>query len=203
MSRSAGQPPGKAVLIEASVLQPSRRTGVAPCRIHLPPISRRQFLSGSLAAWAGLLLPRASWAADEPADPNRWALMADTHIRQLRDDLQAGGKLSAHFRQVGREILALDRRPAGAILAGDCAFMQGDTADYATLVDLVKPLRAGGIPMHFTLGNHDHHANFCRAVADQRPPREAVAAVPGKYILGVGNAARQLVPARLAGEALG
>jgi 3',5'-cyclic AMP phosphodiesterase CpdA len=148
--------------------------------IHLPAISRRQFLSGSLAA--GLLLPRSSWAADAPADPNRWALMADTHIWQRRNGVQSGVNMAANFSQAGREILALDRRPAGAIVAGDCAFMQGDAADYAVLVDLVKPIRAGGIPMHFALGNHDHHGNFRRTVADQRPPGEAVAAVPGKYV---------------------
>ena len=153
-----------------------------PMPIHLPPISRRRFLSGSLAAGAGLLLQRASWAADAPADPNRWALMADTHIWQRRNGVHSGVNMAANFRQARQEILALDRRPAGAIVAGDCAFMQGDTSDYATLVDLVKPLRAGGIPMHFALGNHDHHANFRRAVADQRPPQEAVAEVPDKYI---------------------
>ena len=53
--------------------------------IQLPPISRRRFLAGSLAAGAGMLLPRRLLADDVPVDPNRFALLADTHVWEHRD----------------------------------------------------------------------------------------------------------------------
>ena len=52
--------------------------------IILPPITRRQFIKGSLAlGGTAMLSPRALVAADSERaglDPNRVALLADTHI---------------------------------------------------------------------------------------------------------------------------
>jgi 3',5'-cyclic-AMP phosphodiesterase len=132
------------------------------------PITRRRFLAGSLAAGAGLLLPRPLRAAAPAADPNRWALLADTHIWEDREKLHNGVKPADHFVQVTREILALDPRPAGLLIAGDCVFLDGHAADYAVLADVVKPLRAAGIPLHFLLGNHDNRENFWAAFPEEK-----------------------------------
>jgi hypothetical protein len=138
--------------------------------IYLPPLSRRRFLQGSLAATAGLMLPSESWAAERPADANRWALLADTHIWEHRDGLRNGTKPADNLVQVAAEILALDPRPAGVIVVGDTVFLEGHAADYAMFRCLVQPLREAGIPLHIALGNHDHRANFWAAFPEIKPP---------------------------------
>ncbi len=166
--------------------------------IHLPPISRRQFLAGSLAAGAGLLLPGTAEAA-AAADPNRWALLADTHIWERRDGLYREVKPAENLAQARGEILALKPPPAAAIVAGDTAFLQGHAADYAVLLDLVKPIRTAGVPVHLALGNHDDRDNFHKAIAAAEPKAPAVAG--GRQVRRrAGDAAGELVPVGLAGQ---
>ena len=148
--------------------------------IHLPPISRRQFLAGSLAAGAGLLLPDKADAA-AAADPDRWALLADTHIWERRDGLYREVKPAENLAQARGEILALNPPPAAAIVAGDTAFLQGHAADYAVLLDLVKPIRTAGVPVHLALGNHDDRDNFRKAIAVAEP-KTAPSPVAGKCV---------------------
>jgi 3',5'-cyclic AMP phosphodiesterase CpdA len=136
--------------------------------IHLPPINRRRFLAGSLAAGAGLLLPRPL-LADQPVDPNCFMLLADPHIPPGRDQVCRGIKPGRALEQVGREILARDVRPAGAIIAGDCACLQGTPGDYAMLRTLLAPLRQAGMPIHLALGNHDQREHFLAAFPDAKP----------------------------------
>ena len=148
--------------------------------IHLPPISRRQFLAGSLAAGAGLLLPGTAEAA-AAADPNRWALLADTHIWERRDGLYREVKPAENLAQAQGEILALQPPPAAAFVAGDTAFLQGHAADYAVLLDLVKPIRTAGVPVHLALGNHDDRDNFHKAITAAEP-KTAPSPVAGKCV---------------------
>ncbi len=133
--------------------------------IHLPPISRRQFLAGSAAAGASLLLPGASLAAQLPVDPNRWTLFADTHVCADRNRVHRDVKPFDNFIQARGEALAQNALPAGLFIAGDCAFLRGTPGDYAVLLDLLKPIRAAGVPLHLILGNHDQRENFSQAVA--------------------------------------
>ncbi len=60
--------------------------------IHTPPINRRRFLAGTLAAGSGLLLPRRLLAEETATDPNLWVLMADIHIPADREKSNANGK---------------------------------------------------------------------------------------------------------------
>ncbi len=142
--------------------------------IHIPPVSRRRFLQSSLAAAAGLMLPREAWADERPVDPDRWALLADTHVWEHRDGSRHGTKPADNLVQAVAEILALDPRPAGVILAGDTVYLEGHAADYAMFRQLIQPIREAGIPLHVALGNHDHRANFRAAFADLAPPHPPV-----------------------------
>ena len=54
-------------------------------------------------------------------------------------------------------------------MAGDTAFLLGHAADYAVLMDLVKPIRTAGLPVHLALGNHDDRDNFHKAIALAEP----------------------------------
>src|SRR5216110_2410347 len=103
--------------------------------IHLPPISRRQFLVRSLAAGAGLALRPGLLAATRPADPDFWALLSDTHLAADRAQLGREINMADHFTTVSRELLALPKRPAGIFVTGDCAFNSGEKGDYAMLTN--------------------------------------------------------------------
>lgn len=140
--------------------------------IHLPPINRRRFLAGTLAAGAGLLLPREILAKEPATDPNLWVLMADIHIPKDRQKTHRGIKPTENLSQAIEEILSLSPRPAGVIVAGDCAIRSGISGDYAMLGELIKPLRQAGVPMHFALGNHDHRERFLAAFPEAKKRAE-------------------------------
>jgi 3',5'-cyclic AMP phosphodiesterase CpdA len=137
--------------------------------IQLPPISRRRFLSGSLAAGAGLLYSHRLPAAEKTVDPNRFVLLSDTHVREHTDLEHAGVNPAVQFAQAHAEYLQLDPFPAAALIAGDCVFIEGQPGDYATLVELACPVREAGLPIYCALGNHDHRENFWTAFPTQRP----------------------------------
>ena len=136
--------------------------------IHLPPISRRQFLAGTLAAGAGLLPRRLAAESQEASDS--FVLLADPHICQERDREHSDVKPVAAFEQVGRDILALEARPAGAIVAGDCAFNHGMPGDYEMLSQLVSPLREGAIPCTLRSATMTTASISCRRFPTRHPP---------------------------------
>lgn len=137
--------------------------------VHVPPLSRRQFLAGSLAAGAGVMLGDRLLAGATAVDANRFALLADTHVWEHRDREHHGARPAENFAAARQEILALSPQPAAAIIAGDCVFIEGHAADYAVLADVVQPVREAGLPLHFVLGNHDHREHFYAAFPDAKP----------------------------------
>jgi 3',5'-cyclic-AMP phosphodiesterase len=134
--------------------------------VHLPLLKRRAFLRRALFAAAGAACSRPLFAAPPAADPHQFALLADTHIPETPDLAARGVNMSAHLTTVGRELAALPTRPAAALINGDCAYLAGTPGDYANLVKLLAPLRAHGVPIHLTLGNHDHRENFRAGLAE-------------------------------------
>ncbi|MBN1396238.1 MAG: metallophosphoesterase [Pirellulales bacterium] len=146
--------------------------------IHLPPINRRDFLSGTVAAGAGLLLPRNLLAEETTTDPNLWVLMADVHVPADREKIHRGIQPAKNLALAIERILAFAPRPAGMIVAGDVAIDYGEAGDYATLGALLKPLRAAGVPVHFALGNHDNRKRFLAAFPDAE---RAAAVEPQKF----------------------
>src|SRR5689334_9017866 len=136
--------------------------------IHLPPISRRQFLTRALAASAGLASAPALLAATKRTDPNSWALLSDTHLAADRAQLGRGINMAEHFNTVSRELLSRPKRPAGVFITGDCAFNSGEKGDYALLTAMLDPIRREEMPVHLALGNHDHREHFWEALQEEK-----------------------------------
>ena len=132
--------------------------------IYLPPLSRRSFLKRSLLTGAGLMLAPPAFAAARRSDHNSWALLADTHIAADPAKVAREINMTEHFQTVAKELLALPTRPAGVFVVGDCAFNSGEPGDYAQFTGLLDPLRAGGLPLHLALGNHDQREHFRAAL---------------------------------------
>lgn len=109
------------------------------------------------------MLHQPGWSADR--DPHRWALLSDPHIAADAAFEARGVNMAEHLRRVAAEVAALDRLPAGLLVNGDCAYGVGASGDYATFSGLLKPVSAAGIPMHYTLGNHDERDNFRQSLA--------------------------------------
>jgi hypothetical protein len=139
--------------------------------IHLPAISRRQFLVRALAGGATLALSPHLLAAARRTDPDSWALLADIHIAADPARLARGINMTDHLQAVSRELLALPQRPAGVIIAGDCAYNSGEAGDYSQMVKLLEPIRAARMPVRLALGNHDHRERFWELLKDEREAR--------------------------------
>ncbi len=138
--------------------------------IYLPPISRRRFLSttatGVLAAGSGwLTFGNAAERESGDFDPHSVALLSDTHIFHQRDAVHRGTNMYDNMRAAAQQIAALSTLPSSLLINGDCAFMNGQAEDYVVFLETLAPYRQAGLPVHFTLGNHDDRANFWNADA--------------------------------------
>jgi 3',5'-cyclic-AMP phosphodiesterase len=150
--------------------------------ICLPPIDRRRFLAGGLAAGASLLLPGGLKADDWPLDPDYFVLLADTHVPGQRSAEHRGVRPVETFRQAVGRILELAYRPAAVIVAGDCAFIHGMPGDYVSLGKLLKPLRQAGVPVHLALGNHDQRQLLLSAFPDATPRPSVRPTMTNKHV---------------------
>ena len=137
--------------------------------LHLPPLTRRAFLRRSVAAGAGLLTFPALRAAEGNADPDRWALLSDTHIAGERERNSRGINMAEHLGLAVKGVRALSSRPAGVFVNGDCSHTYGLAEDYATFSGLIAPLREAGLPIHLTLGNHDDRDIIRTTLKDSLP----------------------------------
>ncbi|MGK0238004.1 MAG: Icc protein [Candidatus Pelagisphaera sp.] len=147
--------------------------------IILPPITRRQFIKGSLALGGTAIMPSRALSAvgseGVGLDPNRVALLADTHISADPGLVYPGTKwpgspvkesehewvnMAECLAQAAKSVMALNPRPAHLIVNGDCALSNGKEAEYKQFLGLVEPIRAAGITVHVTIGNHDNRENL-------------------------------------------
>ena len=157
------------------MIQQYCRVNQCPMPIHLPPITRRQFLMRSLAAGAGLAMGPELRAAMRRTDPDSWALFSDIHIAGDRMKEARGINMADHLAIASREVLALPKRPAGVFVLGDCAFNSGEKADYALVSELLQPIRKDEMPVHLALGNHDHRERFWEALQEEKAAQRPLA----------------------------
>jgi len=142
--------------------------------VHIPAVSRRQFLSSSAAAGFGLLTLRWSKADEVTSNPDSWALLSDTHLSENRDEIKNDVNMFKNLEQVSAEIRGLSSRPAGLLVNGDLALLDGKPGDYQLLSEMMSSVAGADIPVHLSMGNHDHRENFWQAFADAKAPNPAV-----------------------------
>jgi 3',5'-cyclic AMP phosphodiesterase CpdA len=87
---------------------------------------------------------------------------------------------------VAEEVLAWAEPVSGVLINGDLAHDSGEVADYAAVLGLLRPLREGGLPIHLTLGNHDHRQHFWATLPkdksmDARLPERQLAIVRTRH----------------------
>src|SRR5437763_15198245 len=101
--------------------------------ISLPPISRRRFLAGALAAGAGLLAGENLFAGGKKIDAESWALLSDIHIAADPPRMARDINMTDNLVAVSKQILDWPARPSAVLVSGDLAFNSGETEDYAAL----------------------------------------------------------------------
>lgn len=126
-------------------------------------------------AATGSLALRPDLLAGEPAEAQSWALLSDPHLAADRSLVSRGINMTDHFNHVAGELLQLAAVPEGVLLTGDCAYNTGELADYSLLVDLLKPLRQHGMPVHLALGNHDNRERFWEVFAAEKAANRPLA----------------------------
>jgi 3',5'-cyclic-AMP phosphodiesterase len=135
--------------------------------VYLPPISRRRFLKGSLAASA--LVAAGGCASHKSAsDAHGWALLSDIHIAADPATVHSNVNMTRNLRAVAEEVRAWPEPVSGVLINGDLAFNSGESADYAAILGLLRPLRESGLPIHLALGNHDHRRHFWTALPEEK-----------------------------------
>lgn len=143
--------------------------------ISLPPLNRRRWMRGAAAsALAG------SVSAAPDANDEAWILLSDTHIAADPALEARGVNMAVNLKRAVAQVLKVGQKPYGVMINGDCAYLDGQSEDYATLLQLIQPLRDHSVQVHMTLGNHDDRKAFRGAVAgarDEPPLKEKHVAV--------------------------
>lgn len=131
-------------------------------------LSRREFLGTVIVAGTALTVGRSALSAEQAASGERWVLLSDIHISQDRAREARGIKPVEKLAEARTQILALEPRPTGVIISGDCAYDRGEAGDYAVLKEELKPFDDAGIPIHMAMGNHDNRERFWAAFPESK-----------------------------------
>jgi 3',5'-cyclic-AMP phosphodiesterase len=130
--------------------------------------TRRHFLQTAVAGLVtGVHVAAAERSSASTADETGEvvAILNDTHIGEEHGPNHAH---PANLQAAVAWLLALPQRPARVIINGDLAFKVGTPGDYRKFIPLIAPLRAAGLAVHLTLGNHDNREEFLRAFPGER-----------------------------------
>lgn len=124
--------------------------------IHILPQSRRHFLRNAALLASAPLFDQIGYSATSADNSERWALLSDIHIHADQSFVsKQGTNMAENLKKVIADVLSEKDTLAGVIINGDCAYNSGLPEDYASVAELLQPLRDAGLPIHITLGNHD------------------------------------------------
>lgn len=151
-------------------------------------------LLGIVALWGFIVEPRLidveEHAAAIPGLPSAWvgeriAVVADYQVGMW-------GANTGTMRRITERLV--EERPAAVLLAGDFVYKAGpDPAEeIRTVVEIVSPLVAAGIPTFAVLGNHDYSLNVKDDPKDARLAQRVEGALEGAGIRVLHNEAAAL-----------
>ena len=138
-----------------------------PMPVYLPPISRRRFLKGALAA-STLVVAGGCASRQATSKAHSWALLSDIHIAADPNTVERRVNMTRNLQTVAEEVLAWPQPVSGALINGDLAYNSGEAADYAAVLGLLRPMREHGLPIHLALGNHDHPERFWATLPEEK-----------------------------------
>jgi 3',5'-cyclic-AMP phosphodiesterase len=148
--------------------------------LHLPQLSRREFLKRAALAGAAIALAPAAHAGwfGKARDKQTFVLFSDSHIAADLTRVERKVNMADSFGLCVREVLAMPKAPVAVLVNGDLAYKLGQPEDYLAFANLLSPLRAVA-PVHLSLGNHDNWEDFRRSL-----PHDAgvIPAVPQKQV---------------------
>jgi len=147
-------------------------------------VCRRDFLSGlavaGVAELAGGCLTSA--VAKDGRDPNLSVFLSDIHVAHLnprdRKETEQFVYQNPYFEKTVDDILKMRPLPARAVVFGDIALWYGWDRDYEMSRPGIERLKAAGIAVTLTMGNHDHRDAFFRAW----PEYAKSTPVPGRVV---------------------
>ena len=138
-------------------------------------IGRRSFLAHVGAAGGALVLGTFPTLAGTGSDYAGWALISDTHIHASDSEEYRGFNMARNLQKTVADVLKA--RVRHVLVNGDLARLVGNVDDYKRFASHTAPLRDRRIPMHLTLGNHDHRDHFLETVKGVK----RYESVSGKY----------------------
>ena len=132
--------------------------------LHLPQLSRREFLKRAALAGAAFTLAPQTHAGlfGKARHKNTFVFFSDSHIAADAAAVQRGVNMADKLAACVQELAAWPVKPAAVIVNGDLALKDGLPGEYATFGQLFAPVRALA-PVHLNLGNHDARENFWNA----------------------------------------
>lgn len=137
-------------------------------------LTRRGFLAGAAALAVGASMPALARAnAPRPARSAWFALLSDTHIDADPKKANRGQTMADNLRAAIDDVLGQGAPPAGLLIDGDLAHLQGRPADYQTFLHLLEPVRLARVPIHLAMGNHDHRDHVREVVGQVVPASPA------------------------------
>ncbi len=182
---------------EANGRSPARKLDSAAGFVHaggMPILmhsaaTRRSFLRTAALGGASLVLAgcRTAGPARAGGGELHLALLSDTHVPADRAEATRGFKPWENLRDAVAGVVAA--RPAGVVICGDVARLEGKADDYRQAKALLEPAAAMA-PVHVVLGNHDDRAAFRTVMA---PPADSGARVKDRHITVIEHDAIRLI----------
>lgn len=153
-------------------------------------VSRRGFGITSLGMFgAAVFLSASDSEAQEANDSLRVALLSDTHVAADPAEAFRGFKPFDNLKAVVEQLVPQSFQ--AALICGDAARLNGQTADYEQLKQLLMPI-AEKMPIAVGLGNHDDRANASSVFQNPTAVWNS-ADVSGKRVLVLEHVAVRLV----------
>ena len=126
------------------------------------PVRRRDFLkitggAGAAAIVSGCRSTPRVQQSSIAGESLHLALLSDTHVPADRKNGHRGFNPWENLKQVIPQVA--EAKPAGVIICGDAARLEGLEADYREIRTLLEPV-AATTPVFIGLGNHDDRVNF-------------------------------------------